>query len=100
MRRKPTMAILILVSIILQSTVCPDDIDCVDQAESAHYPDSFFWPDAREKSGMLTDFFCGLLTDIFQQHHWFQCADLSLGWVFQRIFLSHFYDDDIRHHCF
>ena len=74
-----------------------DDIDCVDQAEYAHYPDSFFWPDAREKVRHADRILLRTADGyFFQQHHWFQCADLSLGWVFQRIFLSHFYDDDIK----
>ena len=80
-----------------------DDIDCVDQAESAHYPDSFFWPDAREKVRLLTGFFCGLLTDIFfNSIIGFNALILSLGWVFSAdIFIAFFYDDDINDiHCF
>ena len=40
--------------------------------------------------------FCGLLTDIFfNSIIGFQCADLSLGWVFQRLFIP-IHDDDIK----
>ena len=52
-----------------------DDIDCVDQAESAHYPDGFFWPDAREK---------------------IRHADRILLRTADGYFYRIFYDDDIK----
>ena len=65
MRRKQTMAILILVSIILQSTVCQMISIASIKPNLLIILTVSFGLMRGKKSGMLTGFFCGLLTDIF-----------------------------------
>ena len=65
MRRKPTMAILILVSIILQSTVCQMISIASIKPNLLIILTLSFGLMRGKKSGMLTRYFCGLQTDIF-----------------------------------
>ena len=82
MRRKLTMAVLILVSIILQSTVC-------QMISIASIKPNLLI--------ILTVFFCGLLTDIFFNTIIGFNALIYL-WVgyFSGNFYRIFYDDDIK----
>ena len=98
MRRKLTMAVLILVSIILQSTVCQmisiAFSSVISKSFSAISGNSFM---RGEKEGLLIGFFCGLLTDIFFNTIIGFNALIYL-WVgyFSGNFYRIFYDDDIK----
>lgn len=97
MRRKLTMAVLILVSIILQSTVCQMiSIASIKPNLLIILTVSFGLMRGR-RSGMLTGFFCGLLTDIFFNTIIGFNALIYL-WVgyFSGNFYRIFYDDDIK----
>ena len=97
MRRKPTMAILILVSIILQSTVCQMISIASIKPNLLIILTVSFGLMRGKKSGMLTGFFCGLLTDIFFNSSIGFNALIYL-WVgyFSGYFYRIFYDDDIK----
>ena len=97
MKRKITMAVLILVCIILQSTVCQMiSIASIKPNLLIILTVSFGLMRGR-RTGMLTGFFCGLLTDIFFESILGFNAVIYM-WVgycsgyFYRIF----YDDDIK----
>lgn len=97
MKRKITMAVLILVCIILQSTVCQMiSIASIKPNLLIILTVSFGLMRGR-RSGMMTGFFCGLLTDIFFESILGFNAIIYM-WVgycsgyFYRIF----YDDDIK----
>lgn len=97
MRRKFTMAVLILVSIILQSTVCQMiSIASIKPNLLIILTVSFGLMRGR-KEGMMTGFFCGLLTDIFFESIIGFNALIYL-WVgyFSGYFYRIFYDDDIK----
>lgn len=97
MRRKFTMAGLILVSIILQSTICQMiSIASIKPNLLIILTVSFGLMRGR-KEGMLTGFFCGLLTDIFFNSIIGFNALIYL-WVgyFSGNFYRIFYDDDIK----
>ena len=97
MRRNLTMAVLILVSIILQSTVCQMiSIASIKPNLLIILTVSFGLMRGR-RSGMLTGFFCGLLTDIFFNTIIGFNALIYL-WVgyFSGNFYRIFYDDDIK----
>lgn len=97
MRRKFTMAILILVSILLQSTVCQMiSIASIKPNLLIILTVSFGLMRGR-KEGMMTGFFCGLLTDIFFESVIGFNALIYL-WVgyFSGYFYRIFYDDDIK----
>jgi rod shape-determining protein MreD len=97
MKRKITMALLILVSIILQSTVCQMiSIASIKPNLLIILTVSFGLMRGR-RSGMLTGFFCGLLTDLFFESIigfnaiLYMLAGYCSGYCY-RIF----YDDDIK----
>lgn len=97
MKRKITMAFLIIVCIILQSTVCQMiSVASIKPNLLIILTVSFGLMRGR-RDGMLTGFFCGLLTDIFFESILGFNAVIYL-WVgycsgyFYRIF----YDDDIK----
>lgn len=97
MRRKLTMAILILVCIILQSTVCQMiSIASIKPNLLVILTVSFGLMRGR-KDGMMIGFFCGLLTDIFFNSIVGFNALIYL-WVgyFSGYFYRIFYDDDIK----
>ena len=97
MRRKFTMAILILVSIILQSTICQMiSIASIKPNLLIILTVSFGLMRGR-KEGMMTGFFCGLLTDIFFESIIGFNALIYL-WVgyLSGYFYRIFYDDDIK----
>lgn len=97
MRRKVTMAVLILVGIILQSTVCQMiSIASIKPNLLIILIVSFGLMRGR-RDGMLTGFFCGLLTDIFFNSIIGFNALIYL-WVgyFSGYFYRIFYDDDIK----
>lgn len=97
MRRKSTMAVLILVCIILQSTVCQMiSIASIKPNLLIILTVSFGLMRGR-KEGMMTGFFCGLLTDIFFESIIGFNAIIYL-WVgyFSGYFYRIFYDDDIK----
>ncbi len=97
MRRKLTMAALILVSIILQSSVCEMiSIASIKPNLLIILTVSFGLMRGR-KDGMLIGFFCGLLTDIFFSSIVGFNALIYL-WVgyFSGNFYRIFYDDDIK----
>lgn len=97
MRRKFTMAALILFSIILQSTVCQMiSIASIKPNLLIILTVSFGLMRGR-KEGMMTGFFCGLLTDIFFESIIGFNALIYL-WVgyFSGYFYRIFYDDDIK----
>ncbi|MDY3249228.1 MAG: rod shape-determining protein MreD [Candidatus Choladocola sp.] len=97
MKRKITMGILILVSIILQSTFCQMiSIASIKPNLLIILTVSFGLMRGR-KTGMLTGFFCGLLTDIFFESTLGFNA-LIYMWVgyFSGYFYRIFYDDDIK----
>lgn len=97
MRRKSTMAVLILVCIILQSTVCQMiSIASIKPNLLIILTVSFGLMRGR-REGMMTGFFCGLLTDIFFESIIGFNAIIYL-WVgyFSGYFYRIFYDDDIK----
>lgn len=97
MRRKITMAVLILLSILLQSTVCQMiSIASIKPNLLIILTVSFGLMRGR-RDGMLTGFFCGLLTDIFFESIIGFNALIYL-WVgyFSGYFYRIFYDDDIK----
>lgn len=97
MKRKITMAGLILLSILLQSTVCQMiSIASVKPNLLIILTVSFGLMRGR-KDGMMTGFFCGLLTDIFFESIIGFNAIIYL-WVgyFSGFFYRIFYDDDIK----
>lgn len=65
MKRKITMAVLILVSILLQSTVCQMIAIASIKPNLLIILIVSFGLMRGRRAGMLTGFFCGLLTDIF-----------------------------------
>ena len=91
------MAILILVSIILQSTVCQMISIASIKPNLLIILTVSFGLMRGKKSGMLTGFFCGLLTDIFFNSIIGFNALIYL-WVgyFSGYFYRIFYDDDIK----
>ncbi len=97
MRRKLTMAGLILLSIILQSTVCQMAAIASIKPNLLIILTVSFGLMRGRKSGMLTGFFCGLLTDLFFESTLGFNALLYL-WVgyFSGYFYRIFYDDDIK----
>lgn len=97
MKRKSTMALLILLFIILQSTVCQMiSIASIKPNLLIILTVSFGLMRGR-KDGMLTGFFCGLLTDLFFESVLGFNAMLYM-WVgyFSGYFYRIFYDDDIK----
>lgn len=97
MRRKLTMAALIVVSIILQSTVCQMIAIASIKPNLLIILTVSFGLMRGRKDGMLTGFFCGLLTDIFFASTLGFNA-LIYMWVgyFSGNFYRIFYDDDIK----
>ena len=65
MRRKITMALLILLFILLQSTVCQMIAVASIKPNLLIILTVSFGLMRGKKDGMLTGFFCGLLTDLF-----------------------------------
>lgn len=97
MRRKITMAGLILLCILLQSTICQMiSIASIKPNLLIILTVSFGLMRGR-KDGMVTGFFCGLLTDIFFESIIGFNALIYL-WVgyFSGYFYRIFYDDDIK----
>ncbi len=97
MRRKATMGCLILICIILQSTVCQMiEIASIKPNLLIILTVSFGLMRGR-RDGMVTGFFCGLLTDIFFESIIGFNAMIYL-WVgyFSGYFYRIFYDDDIK----
>ncbi|MFR8548643.1 MAG: rod shape-determining protein MreD [Lachnospiraceae bacterium] len=97
MRRKITMAVLILVSIILQSTVCQMIAIASIKPNLLIILTVSFGLMRGRRDGMLTGFFCGLLTDIFFESVLGFNAFIYM-WVgyFSGYFYRIFYDDDIK----
>lgn len=97
MKRKITMAILILVSIILQSTVCQMISIASIKPNLLIILTVSFGLMRGKKEGMMTGFFCGLLTDLFFESVIGFNALIYL-WVgyFSGYFYRIFYDDDIK----
>lgn len=97
MRRKLTMAALILVSIILQSTVCQMIAIASIKPNLLIILTVSFGLMRGRRDGMMTGFFCGLLTDIFFNSIIGFNALIYL-WVgyFSGYFYRIFYDDDIK----
>lgn len=97
MRRKITMAVLILVSILLQSTVCQMIAIASIKPNLLIILTVSFGLMRGRKDGMLTGFFCGLLTDIFFESILGFNAIIYM-WVgyFSGYFYRIFYDDDIK----
>lgn len=97
MRRKITMVVLILVSILLQSTVCQMiSIASIKPNLLIILTVSFGLMRGR-KDGMLIGFSCGLLTDLFFESVLGFNAIIYM-WVgyFSGYFYRIFYDDDIK----
>ncbi len=97
MRRKIVMGILILVSILLQSTVCQMiSIASIKPNLLIILTVSFGLMRGR-KDGMVIGFFCGLLTDLFFESILGFNAIIYM-WVgyFSGYFYRIFYDDDIK----
>ena len=97
MKRKITMAILILVSIILQSTICQMISIASIKPNLLIIMTVSFGLMRGKKEGMVTGFFCGLLTDLFFESVIGFNALIYL-WVgyFSGYFYRIFYDDDIK----
>lgn len=97
MRRKLTMAVLILVSILLQSAICPMIAIASIKPNLLIILTVSFGLMRGRKEGMMTGFFCGLLTDIFFESIIGFNALIYL-WVgyFSGYFYRIFYDDDIK----
>ena len=97
MRRKITMALLILLFILLQSTVCQMIAVASIKPNLLIILTVSFGLMRGKKDGMLTGFFCGLLTDLFFESIIGFNAILYL-WVgyFSGYFYRIFYDDDIK----
>lgn len=97
MKRKITMAILILVSIILQSTICQMISIASIKPNLLIILTVSFGLMRGKKEGMVTGFFCGLLTDLFFESVIGFNALIYL-WVgyFSGYFYRIFYDDDIK----
>lgn len=97
MRRKITMGVLILVSILLQSTVFPMIAIASIKPNLLIILTVSFGLMRGRKDGMMTGFFCGLLTDIFFESVVGFNALIYL-WVgyFSGYFYRIFYDDDIK----
>ncbi len=97
MRRKITMGVLILVSILLQSTVFPMIAIASIKPNLLIILTVSFGLMRGRKNGMMTGFFCGLLTDIFFESVVGFNALIYL-WVgyFSGYFYRIFYDDDIK----
>ncbi|MCD8104721.1 MAG: rod shape-determining protein MreD [Lachnospiraceae bacterium] len=97
MKRKLIMALLILVCVLLQATVCPMiAIGEIKPNLLIILTVSFALMRGR-REGMLIGFFCGLLTDIYFESTLGFNALLYL-WVgyFGGYFYRIFYDDDIK----
>lgn len=97
MKRKITMAVLVLVSIILQSTVCQMiSIASIKPNLLIILTVSFALMRGR-KTGMLTGFCCGLLTDIFFESiiGFNAIIYMWVGYI-SGYFYRIFYDDDIK----
>lgn len=97
MKRKVTMAVLIVVSILLQSTVCQMiSIASIKPNLLIILTVSFGLMRGR-REGMLTGFFCGLLTDIFfNRVIGFNALIYLFVGYFSGYFYRIFYDDDIK----
>lgn len=97
MRRKVTMILLILVSIILQSTVCEMIAVASIKPNLLIILTVSFGLMRGRRDGMLTGFFCGLLTDLFFESILGFNAVIYM-WVgyFSGYFYRIFYDDDIK----
>lgn len=97
MKRKITMAVLILVSILLQSTVCQMIAIASIKPNLLIILIVSFGLMRGRRAGMLTGFFCGLLTDIFFESVLGFNAVIYM-WVgyFSGYFYRIFYDDDIK----
>lgn len=97
MKRKITMLVLILVSIILQSTVCQMIAIASVKPNLLIILTVAFGLMRGKKDGMVTGFLCGLLTDLFFESIIGFNALLYL-WVgyFSGYFYRIFYDDDIK----
>lgn len=97
MRRKITMAALILISILLQSTICQMiSVASIKPNLLIILTVSFGLMRGR-KEGMITGFFCGLLTDIFfESIIGFNALIYLLVGYFGGYFYRIFYDDDIK----
>lgn len=97
MKRKFTMALLVVITIILQSTVCQMiSIASIKPNLLIILTVSFGLMRGR-KTGLLTGFCCGLLTDLFFESILGFNAVIYM-WVgyFSGYFYRIFYDDDIK----
>ncbi len=97
MRRKLVMAVLVTVCVILQSTVCPMIAIASIKPNLLIILTVSFGLMRGKRSGMLTGFCCGFLTDLFFESVIGLNALLYL-WVgyFSGFFYRIFYDDDIK----
>ncbi|MCC8137319.1 MAG: rod shape-determining protein MreD [Clostridiales bacterium] len=97
MKRRIVLAVLIVICVLLQATVCPMiAIGDIKPNLLIVLTVSFGLMRGR-REGMLTGFFCGLLTDIFFESTLGFNALMYL-WVgyFSGYFFRIFYDDDIK----
>lgn len=97
MRRKITMALLILIFIILQSTLCQEIAIASIKPNLLIILIVSFGLMRGRRTGMLTGFFCGLLADLFFESIIGFNALIYL-WVgyLSGYFYRIFYDDDIK----
>ncbi|MCD7744353.1 MAG: rod shape-determining protein MreD [Lachnospiraceae bacterium] len=97
MKRKCIMALLIIICVLLQASVCPMIAIGEIKPNLLIILTVSFGLMRGKKEGMLTGFFCGLLTDIFFESTIGLNALIYL-WVgyFSGYFYRIFYDDDIK----
>lgn len=97
MRRKITMAVLVVICLILQSAFCPMIAIASIKPNLLIILTVSFGLMRGKKTGMLTGFCCGLLSDIFFNSVIGFNALLYL-WVgyFSGYFYRIFYDDDVK----
>ena len=97
MKRKLTMAVLILLFILLQSTICEEIAIASIKPNLLIILIVSFGLMRGRRSGMLIGFFCGLLTDIFFESILGFNAVIYM-WVgyMSGYFYRIFYDDDIK----
>ncbi len=97
MRRRIVMAVLIIVFVLLQSTVCPMIAIAEIKPNLLIILTVSFGLMRGKRDGMLTGFFCGLLTDLFFESTLGFNALIYL-WVgyLSGYFYRIFYDDDIK----
>lgn len=97
MKRKITMAVLVLLFVLLQSTVCPMIAVAEIKPNLLIILTVSFGLMRGRKDGMLIGFFCGFLTDIFfESTIGFNALIYLWAGYFSGYFYRIFYDDDIK----